>query len=523
MNTTAVDAKLDTHRQPRPSLSGVSPRLTWLGTFVALTLLGGMWTIASPLFSVPDEPSHAIYAAGAVRGELLKPTQGSLTTVVVPRTYEQARSVPSCYAFNPEQPAGCQGAFDRRGGTAGVQTSAGRYPPAYYLFAGVPTLLDEGVLGVYLARFVTVLLCSAVLASAVVSVTALGRDRAIALVGVATAVTPMTMFFMGAVNPQALEIVAAIGLWTSLSILLAGGGRLAPTGALGKGRLIVRAGVTACLLALARPVSPLWLVLIVLLVTLALGNGPALRALVADWRTWVWGGAAVVCAAFTTLWVFQTNSLLQLQSSDWATAPWSVALRVSSSKLDGEYKEMIGVFGWLDTPAPGMTPALWSCVVGALVTLGLALGDRRSVVATILLVVLVLAVPVLMELTKYRESGFPWQGRYTLPLAVGVPIVAGVALAVSNRLPSPLARRLSLVALPFLGVANAVAYWGALHRYLFGASAGWSSAPAWNPPASPILLLAAGSVAIAVYVAWFWFLVEQSRRGPGVEGVLART
>ena len=170
------------------------------------------------------------------------------------------------------------------------------------------------------------------------------------------------------------------------------------------------------------------------------------------------------------------------------------------------------MFGWLDTPAPGMTPALWSCVVGALVTLGLALGDRRSVVATILLVVLVLAVPVLMELTKYRESGFPWQGRYTLPLAVGVPIVAGVALAVSNRLPSPLARRLSLVALPFLGVANAVAYWGALHRYLFGASAGWSSAPAWNPPASPILLLAAGSVAIAVYVAWFWFLVEQSRR-----------
>ena len=87
---------------------------------------------------------------------------------------------------------------------------------------------------------------------------------------------------------------------------------------------------------------------------------------------------------------------------------------------------MIAVFGWIDIPAPSLTFAVWFLALGGMIALAilassrpwalvLRLGDRIDPV-----------LPVLLEAWQVRDVGYQWQGRYTLPLAVSIPVLAGV-------------------------------------------------------------------------------------------------
>lgn len=75
-------------------------------------------------------------------------------------------------------------------------------------------------------RFVSALLCSAMLASALVTA-AEWRRRSLAVLGVLAAATPMTLYMGGMVNPSGGEIAAGILVWTAmLSIVLSPDPRL---------------------------------------------------------------------------------------------------------------------------------------------------------------------------------------------------------------------------------------------------------------------------------------------------------
>src|SRR4051794_32925819 len=143
-----------------------SGRRSWWTAFAVLSLLGGLWSVADPVFSVPDEPAHAVYAVAAVRGQLSAPTKGVDTIVTVPATYANPNTAASCFIFAPTVPAGCAERLLARSGDAHVVTTAGRYPPAYYLYVGSATLLADGTAAIYLMRLLTVLACAALLASA---------------------------------------------------------------------------------------------------------------------------------------------------------------------------------------------------------------------------------------------------------------------------------------------------------------------------------------------------------------------
>ena len=92
-------------------------------------------------------------------------------------------------------------------------------------------------------------------------------------------------------------------------------------------------------------------------------------------------------------------------------------------------QQMIGVFGWLDTNSPGFTLFLWIVALGSVLTLALLVGPRRLVVATTAILVLTVLLPIALEVPSVCAAGYFWQGRYTLPLAVGVPVLAGIAAA----------------------------------------------------------------------------------------------
>ena len=102
-----------------PLTDGPSPaildreRPVWWISFLVLSLVGGVWALASPLMSIPDEPAHAIKAAAMWRGELrgyvidLPPgnVAGVPSQVVdkVPEEYAQLHDEPECFKGKPSQ------------------------------------------------------------------------------------------------------------------------------------------------------------------------------------------------------------------------------------------------------------------------------------------------------------------------------------------------------------------------------------------------------------------------------------
>ncbi|NEK57225.1 DUF2142 domain-containing protein [Geodermatophilus sabuli] len=494
------------HTAPLPRVTGTtgvagrpsSPRRRWWTAFALLSLLGGLWALADPVFSVPDEPAHAVYAAAAVRGELWAPTTGIDTTVTVPATYANASTAAACFIYDGTVPAGCAELFVAQPGTAEVVTTAGRYPPAYYLFAGSATLVADGATAIYLMRFLTVLVCAALLASAFLSVSE--RRSPWPLTGLVLACTPMVLFFTGAVNPQGPELAAGIALWASALALFpppgpAGDGDDAPRVA---PRLVLRCLAAMAALALIRPLSVVWLGLIVGVVLLARATGPRLVALLRD-RWMLLGGLAVgAMVAMTAVWVLARDALRQWSRP--VDLEISRAALFSVSKLDGELAEMVGVFGWLDNAAPGLVQLLWIGAVAVLAVLAAAVGTRRERLALVAVVAISVVMPVVSELSSYRESAFAWQGRYILAFSAGLTVLSGYLLA--DRFPDDIGWRVCRGLVVAAGVAHLVAFIGNLNRYVHGIDSFWFlDEPGWRPPLPAWLLIAAFILGTAAAVA----------------------
>ena len=86
------------------------------GWWVALALVvatpGALWALASPVLSVPDEPSHALTAVALWHGqrndvEVVFPDGHVAAFYELPEPWAAASGVPRCYAGHPEVTADC--------------------------------------------------------------------------------------------------------------------------------------------------------------------------------------------------------------------------------------------------------------------------------------------------------------------------------------------------------------------------------------------------------------------------------
>lgn len=109
-----------TDESPRKtSASGATADVTAIGVgrwrrfavaFALLLVPMLLWALASPLGSVPDEPSHAIRAAAVVRGQIVTPPwaeNSSLARSIVPRYVAHMIQL-TCYAGRPEITPVCE-------------------------------------------------------------------------------------------------------------------------------------------------------------------------------------------------------------------------------------------------------------------------------------------------------------------------------------------------------------------------------------------------------------------------------
>jgi len=470
--------------------------------------------------SVPDEPAHTIHAAAVVRGQLSgEPVeQQGWTRVTVPEYVAQTTSLP-CFAFNDDVDASCQSAVTPSDADTEAVTTAGSYDPVYYAFVGLPSLVLDGKASLYAMRGFSVILSAALLASAVAALTQ-RRSSTWSLLAVVVLVTPMVLFITGSVNPSGMEISSAVMLFAWLTLLRERSAEGLPV------HRIVMVAIAASLLANTRSIGLLWLLVIVVATTLDL---TLWRRLVRSVAFWVAAAVIGAASAFSLLWVLATQSLSPTVPNPGVGSTFeSGFIRMIFLTFENG-QGYVGIFGWLDAPAPATTVVLWSCCMIGLSVAALVFGRGQARLGTALLAAAFVIAPPVIQGIAVTDFGYIWQSRYILAVLVCVLLSAGVALDAA--FPGPISgrvRTLVVVVLVALGAMQVHTFVWTLRRYVVGwsdASGGWGamlSDPQWAP--------SGGWVVWAVLFALFWaagaVLVarEMSRRPApttGLDGDLA--
>ena len=489
----------------------------WVVGFVLFFALGVVWSLASPLFSVPDEPAHVVKAASVVRGELVPRKlalpdtghgvfRGGFTTVVhVPLSYTiQTSIIPSCNMFNTRVPAGCSPAFVDRPGPGTWTTLVGRYQPAFYGLVGWPTLINTGARGIYAMRFVNAALCAALLATALACAREARRFRLLAL-GVALAATPQVFFLAGGVNPNGLEAAAAICLWSALAVVALDDRPRVPT------HLLWVIGVSGGLLAWTRPLSTLWLAAALGAVLVFATSRARIVEVVRAPAARITAAIVGMLALASLTWTVAFDALGNVRGQDPRGLGLIDAFRHSLGRSGQYLRQMVGVFGWSTTRMPEPVYWAWGALVVTLVVLAVRYAPRRLGIGVLALFGATVIAPSLIQAPNAHAVGFPWEGRYGLPLGVGVPILAAVAVGAGNRLRALGTKRLAGLVVTAVALVHVISHIVNTRRNVVGTNGPlfYLDQHGWDPPLPAWLLLLA-TVAIAGGLAVFTYRVAVS-------------
>lgn len=494
---------------------------TFWAVFVLFAGLATVWSLASPIFSVPDENAHALKAVAQIRGQVIGyQVEGVKHTVVdLPPAYSYTPQI-VCFAYVPTQSANCGVELGDEGGTNWFSTWVGAYNPLYYYAVGWPSLILNGSAGIYAMRIVSGMLAATLVAWAYQSAMSGPRSRWMPL-GLAFAAAPMVVYFFGSVNPNGIEIASAISLWAALPRLLQQfDSRSVPAdvSVLPRWYLWVIVTIASVTLSTARATGPLWLVVVVGICFIA-GGRNSVKKLFTAARSYAWLAIVAVGGVFSIAWTLGGGSLSgQAETAD-APLVGSSFLQGFTHVLHttpGYLQQAIGYFGWLDTPLPTSVYWLFIVPLGLLLVLSLTASRLRSVVSLAAVIAAALFVPALVQGYSVSQTGIIWQGRYGLFLYLGVVILASVVLSEKQgERAAFLSVRVTVIGAALIAMFGVIAFTVVMKRYVVGSghpvSEMWTN-PAWQPPLGWMVLLTLYSLISIVFIVWtVWIAVRTSR------------
>jgi hypothetical protein len=457
--------------------SAVKPVFAFLA-FLALAL---SWSLGTPLLSAADEPEQSIRAAAVVRGEFSGPQRvwnfsGWQSTYTTPDYLEVryrlphslvralAEHDPACYAFTVQKTAACtvkanEHLVARAGDSAPTHMN---YSPLYYALVGWPSLFLHGDAALYAMRVVSALITAALLAAAFVVAARRGRAAA---VGVVAAATPAAIYFGAVVNPSGLEITSALLAWVTFIALVR-----TDSGPAASNSERISFTIAAAALVLVRPLGPAWLLFLVaaVLATVPISRERLRNAVRSRAARWM-GGVLVLALLATGAWDATQNTMGIVPRTN-PTYTIGKGMHITLSQTPVFLGQMVGLIGWNDVHIPAATTILWYGTIVALLLAGLILGNRRERLVLLALPALVVTFPIVFEGVTGASYGVGWQGRYTLPLAVGVPLLAAEVLGRRLRTAdlADVPRMVSLTLGGTLAVAYLCEVWWAWRRYAEG-------------------------------------------------------
>jgi hypothetical protein len=499
----------------------------WPLAFLLFLLISASWVFASPYDGAPDEVRHLIRAAGVVEGQIFakpatEPGHGNVGAYqTVPKGLVEGRAPTItynyCYHWKPSRSAACAPVPGLGGKTpTTVITGAGRYNPVYYSAVGGPLVLWPDWTGIFLARLVSAALCAAFLASAWLSCLEWRRSRLL-LAGLLVAATPAFFELAGAVNPNSLEIAAGISLAAAaVPLLLGGDSAHAP-------RWLRRAALAAMGIGQFRAMGP-ELIAALLVVLLVPPSRARLRQL---WRRpsarWWSAGVLASCALGETWTVIsKVGDIGNVVNTRYSTLQILRTELLPDGRLLRVVEQMIDGFSYYDTKPPILILVVWGIPIVLLLVTAFAWGTWLERWRLAALVAGALAIPVLFEVSSANAFGFSFQGRYILPLAVAVPMLAAFIVGRSGQLTTiaqaRVIRALTLLLLP----VQLLSLGYVMDRWQSGVGRGHTLDPlrgSWHPVTGsllPLVLMAAGLIGLGV-LAWRAARLPAEER-PAVQG-----
>ena len=474
--------------------------------FVWLFSMSVLWSFAQPLFGSPDETAHVAKATATADFQFSGQTTigdfGFESKVFqVPQAYSQGLSYISCILAPDRPSAACLAPFQQGSTKVEVPSSAAHYPPTYYALVGPIGLMFPGSGGFYAMRLVSSLLTAIIGAWAFRLALIHGsKTRA---VGVVIAFSPMAFSLSGAVNPHGLEIAGAILFWVSCLTALE---KLRNNQALSR-RLIGSVLASTFLFATVRPASFFWMIPAIALIILFSGPRSSMRSLIRTFQ-------GRILSVVVSVGVLLSTALYKLSGVGTAvgggTEPglptYAQNLEAAFDRGDEYFRFMFGWFGWVEFAAPPL--ALYLCIGAIALAIGfssLVAGSKKTLIVLLCLAA-VIFIPIISEGIKAKTSGFGYQGRYTLALAVGLPILA--MWVRGNRLNRSDTRTFSVLAIGTSALASILCLNFALQRYTVGLNGRkfWMLSPEWLPPGGlPIVALLA--LAIGTSLMAFTYLI----------------
>ncbi len=516
-----------------------------------LGLCALLWIIGTVPSGGPDEPSHMVRGAALVRGELEgEDFDGLGDSFDVPAWVVYPNR--SCFSLVGEQPATCATSEPRPTGDAQLASSAVNYPIWGHLAPGLGTYFPASV-GYQLARVfdaaIPVGLFVAGLALAV-------RRGRLAIGAAALAITPMAWFSVTVVNPSGLVIAGGFALWAGLlsadRLMLGRPDRLVAWS--------IAAGWAAA--SLPRRDGMIWAALIVAIcaavglidvrrLVTRLGSGPIGLIVLSTLATVGWAVTSdtdsskvlVLSPLLPLLGIAIHEVRIRISTIGSRLLLGAViaggflfALIVASVTRPGGYneallervisqtginfEEAVGLLGWLDTPLPRAILYGWWITFGLLLGVALLRGDRRAVGVAATTVAVGIACSWILEMSQGSTTGSYWQGRYYLPLLIGVPMVLTWSRPRPSETTEVLEGRVRTIGSAVLAMALivlTVAFAASMRRWAVGTNGShrpwaWDTYGAAVPPW--LLLLVHAAACVALYVLATRVVPSSTRRQP---------
>lgn len=446
--------------------------LSWLIATAAFAIVGCTWAFAIARYGGPDEPSHVIRAAAVAEGDLLgKPVAGfeeGYRQVTVPASL--ASGDPACFRHDEYTDASCSVASANTNGIVAA-TSAGTAPPWYYAIVGViARALSDGN-RVSSHRMAAVLLCAAILGYA------LARARRSGEGGwLLAALTPSAWFLFGVVGTSGIEIAL-------IALALVEACRRFHSPSATDSLLRVMLPLSICLLL--RPAA------LIDVAVVALVLAPTVPRPFTKRSAAILGLPLIAAVAASLAWSRWTGLVV----NDHRTADSDSiggALRRSLEGIPSTVHQAVGAMGWNEFYASPVAQLVWIATLGLAIYWSFAHSRDRWWHAK--WVVAALILPTILEVVLHRRIGEIWQGRYSIPFAMGGVLSAATTVAPPRRVVRSL-----VVAASF---AEVLSLWHTLRRYTVGLHGSLTlQHAAWHPLLNPWLLIVV-NVAALTWLCW---------------------
>lgn len=398
--------------------------ITYVLVFAFLFAVSVSLAALTPVYGGLDERAHTTYGLAVVQGEV--PFEGRDVEV---QSWASSTD-DGCYAMDITKSSHCMKPMSDEDTETWASTTASNYPPLYYALIAWPSFFLSGTKAFYAMRFVSALLFSAL---AALGITALGAARGTPALSViaTTAVTPSSLAIGGFVNPQALEISAAIAT-AGLLIPLASSTMYNP-----RARLFV-AAATIFLWIQARPVGPVWALIFCTILLLSF-SAQSFRVLRIS-AFWLFFLASILSSSLWLWW--RSIAPAELINAGECGLGCSLSHIIYSNDL----LHTTATTGALNVHTPPLFQAPYYALILGVFAVALLIANRRRMIALTFGLLAIPAMAAAIQITEGVTGGAMWQGRYALPLSLPLWFLALYLAYDARPVPKYVMRRIAVFA-----------------------------------------------------------------------------